>query len=121
VAFRLTICCPRSGLAGATRPIRPSQDAEILVLRHEVANAISEPFVGTIRRELLDHTLIINQRHAAIALREYELYYNNHQPHRSLGQAAPLRPLPDRTRTRIINVRRRDRLGGLHHEYQQVA
>jgi hypothetical protein len=83
--------------------------------------AIAEPFVGTIRRELLDHTLIINQRHAAMALREYELYYNNHQPHRSLGQAAPLRPLPDRTRTRIINVRRRDRLGGLHHEYQQVA
>jgi putative transposase len=85
------------------------------------ANAIAERFVGTIRRELLDRTLIINQRHAIMALREYELYYNDHRPHRSLGQAAPLRPLPDRTRTRINYIRRRDRLGGLLHEYQQVA
>jgi hypothetical protein len=56
-----------------------------------------EPFVGTIRREQLDDPLIINRRHAATELREYELYDNNHRPHRSLGQAAPLRPLPDRT------------------------
>jgi putative transposase len=85
------------------------------------ANAIAERFVGSIRRELLDHILIINQRHAAMALREYELYYNNHRPHRALGQAAPLRPLPHRTTTEINNVRRRDRLDGLIHEYQQVA
>ena len=42
-------------------------------------------------------------------------------PHRALGQAAPLRPLPHHTTTEIHNVRRRDRLGGLLHEYQQVA
>ena len=85
------------------------------------ANAIAERFVGTIRRELLDRILIINQRHAAPVLREFEQHYNDHRPHRTLGQAAPLRPLPDRTRTEINNVRRRDRLGGLLHEYQQVA
>jgi putative transposase len=85
------------------------------------ANAIAERFVGTIRRELLDHILIINQRHAAMVLREYELYYNDHRSHRTLSQAAPLRPLPEHTRTKINNVRRRDRLGGLLHEYQQVA
>jgi putative transposase len=85
------------------------------------ANAIAERFVGTIRRELLDRILIINQRHATAALRQYELHYNDHRPHRTLGQAAPLRPLPHPTRAETNNVRRRDRLGGLLHEYQQVA
>ena len=64
------------------------------------ANAIAERFVGTVRRELLDRLLIINQRHAAAVLREYEHHYNNHRPHRTLGQAAPLRPLPRRRRPR---------------------
>ena len=53
------------------------------------ANAIAERLVGTIRRELLDRTLIINQRHAASVLAEYQHHYNNHRPHRALGQAAP--------------------------------
>jgi putative transposase len=58
------------------------------------ANAIAERFVGTIRRELLDRTLIINQRHATAVLRQYQPHYNRHRPHRTLGQAAPLRLLP---------------------------
>jgi transposase InsO family protein len=85
------------------------------------ANAIAERFVGTIRRELLDHILNVNQPHATAVLRQYELHYNGHRPHRALRQAAPLRPLPHHTTTEIHNVRRRDRLGGLLHEYQQVA
>jgi transposase InsO family protein len=58
------------------------------------ANAIAERFVGTIRRELLDRLLIINQRHAAAVLREFQHHYNHHRPHRSLDQAAPARALP---------------------------
>ena len=85
------------------------------------ANAIAERFVGTIRRELLDRILIINQHHAASVLRQYERHYNDHRPHRTLGQAAPLRPLPEHTTTELQRVLRRDRLGGLIHEYQQVA
>jgi transposase InsO family protein len=80
------------------------------------ANAIAERFVGSIRRELLDRTLIINQRHAVAILGEYEHHYNNHRPHRGLGQAAPLRPLPQPTTSDTNTVRRRDRLGGLLHE-----
>jgi len=53
------------------------------------ANAIAERFVGSIRRELLDRTLIMNQRHAAAVLRGYVHHYNTHRPHRALGQAAP--------------------------------
>jgi putative transposase len=85
------------------------------------ANAIAERFVASVRRELLDRTLIINQRHATVVLAEYQHHYNSHRPHRALGQAAPLRPLPHRTTTETNTVRRRDRLGGLLHEYQQVA
>jgi putative transposase len=84
------------------------------------ANAIAERFIGSVRRELLDRILIINRRHAASVLAEYEDYFN-HRPHRALAQAAPLRALPDQRQTDTAHVRRHDRLGGLLHEYQQVA
>ena len=85
------------------------------------ANGIAERFVGSVRRELLDRILITSQRHAAAVLTEYSQHYNSHRPHRTLGHAAPLRPLPQRTRSATNTVRRHDRLGGLLHEYQQVA
>ena len=85
------------------------------------ANATAERFVGSVRRELLDRALIINQRHAATVLGEYQHHHNSHRPHRTLGQAAPLRPLPQPTTSATTGVQRRDRLGGLLHEYQQVA
>lgn len=85
------------------------------------ANAIAERFVGSIRRELLDRTLIINQHHATTVLAQHENYFNHHRPHRTLQQAAPLRALPERRQTDTSCVRRLDRLGGLLHEYQQVA
>jgi len=86
------------------------------------ANAIAERFVGSIRRrELLDRILVINQQHAEAVLREYAHHYNTHRPHRTLSQTAPLRPLPQRKMSEAITVRRRDRLGGLLHEYQHVA
>jgi transposase InsO family protein len=72
-------------------------------------DAIMERWIGSCRRELLDRTLIWNQRHLMTVLREYEDFYNEHRPHRTLNQAAPLRPLPggviDLDRFR---VRRRD-------------
>ena len=85
------------------------------------ANAIAERFVGTVRREFLDRLLILNQQHAAAVLREFERHYNDHRPHRTLGQAAPSRPLPRRATTETYKIQRHDRLGGLVHEYQQVA
>jgi putative transposase len=98
---------------------------DIRILRTPVraprANAIAERFVGSIRRELLDRTLIINRRHAATVLSEYQHHLNSRRPHRALGQAAPLRPLPQSTTSKTNTVQRRDPLGGLLHEYQQVA
>jgi putative transposase len=67
-------------------------------------------------------TLIWNQRHLMIVLREYEDSCNTHRPHRSLIQAAPLRPLPDSvTGLDHFRVRRCDRAGGVIHEYRLVA
>jgi putative transposase len=107
---RLTRCSPPSTSGSSGRPSG-----------HPGPNGIAERFVGSIRRELLDRILIINQRHAATVLGEYQQHYNSHRPHRTLGQAAPLRPLPQRTTSATNTVRRHDRLGGLLHEYQQVA
>jgi putative transposase len=90
-------------------------------VRAPQANAIAERFVGTVRRELLERLLIINQWHAAAVLHEFARHYNGNRPHRSLGQAAPLRPLPHRAPSEFRKIKRRDRVGGLLHEYQHVA
>jgi putative transposase len=63
----------------------------------------------------------MNQQHAAAVLREFECHYNRHRAHRALGQAAPSRPLPRHTPIETHKIQRRDRLGGLIHEYQQAA
>src|SRR5258706_7520214 len=57
-------------------------------------NSIMERWVGTCRRELLDRTLIWNQRHLLHALHESEYFYNGHRPHQGLDNARPLHPLP---------------------------
>ncbi len=85
-------------------------------------NSITERWIGSCRRELLDRTLVWNQRHLMTVLREYEDFYNTHRPHRALKQAAPLRPLPDGvTDLNQFRVKRRDRAGGVIHEYRLVA
>src|SRR4051812_31217469 len=53
-------------------------------------NAIMERWVQTCRRELLDRTLIWNQRHLIHALREFEQFYDNHRPHQGPANARPL-------------------------------
>jgi transposase InsO family protein len=85
------------------------------------ANAIAERWIGTVRRELLDRVLIINRRHLETVLAEYVAHFNDHRPHRTLNQAAPLRPLPPPASSPQLRIRRHDRLGGLIHEYAQVA
>ncbi|MCU1656406.1 MAG: Integrase catalytic region, partial [Pseudonocardiales bacterium] len=83
-------------------------------------NAIMERWVGSVRREILDRLLILNAAHLRKVLTEYEDHFNAHRAHRALNQASPLRALPDPVDA-DIRVIRRDRLGGLIHEYSQVA
>jgi len=92
-------------------------------VRSPRANAFAERFVGTARRECLDRLLIVNRRHLEQVLTEYVEHYNGHRPHRSLGQRSPQQgtePAP----TTLVDphrIRRRDRLGGLVHEYELAA
>jgi hypothetical protein len=85
------------------------------------ANAFAERWVGTVRRELLDRMLILGQRQLETVLAEYVAHYNEHRPHRALGQASPLKAVPPPAPTADTCVVRVDRLGGLIHEYAQVA
>jgi putative transposase len=88
-------------------------------------NAIMERWIQTCRCELLDRTLIWNQAHLLHALREYERHYNGHRPHRGISNARPLHPLPtpiaNPSTITNLNIRRRDRLAGLLHEYEHAA
>jgi putative transposase len=121
--FRFLIRDRDSKFTAAFDAVFAAIDIQIITtpVRAPRANAIAERFVGTIRRELLDRLLIINRRHGAAVLREFQRHYNDHRPHRSLGQAAPLRPLPRSAPTGICKIHRRDRIVGLLHEYQHVA
>jgi putative transposase len=85
-------------------------------------NSIMERWFRTLRAELTDRTLIWDLHHLMRLLREYEQHYNDHRPHRALGQAAPHRPLTDNViDLDDFRIRRRDRAGGMIHEYRQVA
>jgi len=86
-----------------------------------VANAYAERWVGTLRRELLDRTLIWNRQQLHRLVDEYIQHYNVHRPHRTLDQQPP-RPT---AATPIFRpgapVTADRRCGGLIHEYRQAA
>ena len=85
------------------------------------ANAIAERWISSARRECLDRMLTTGERHLRLVLSEYAGHYNLHCPHRALQQAPPAgRPAPSAPGA-SVRVLRRDRLGGLIHEYSQVA
>jgi transposase InsO family protein len=90
-------------------------------VRAPQANAYAERWVGTVRRELLDRQLILGCRQLRSVLAEYVDHYNVHRPHRALGQAPPLGPAEPPVVLPAGSVTRRDRVGGLIHEYAQAA
>ncbi|MGW1682785.1 integrase core domain-containing protein [Saccharopolyspora sp. NPDC002376] len=88
-------------------------------------NSITERWVQTCRRELLDRTLIWNQQHLLHALREFEEFYNSHRPHQGIANARPLHLLPesiaDSTQIAGLSIGRRERLGGILNEHQHAS
>jgi transposase InsO family protein len=87
------------------------------------ANGIAERFVRTVRSECLDWLLIVNTHHLERALTVFIDHYNGYRPHRSLDLAPPNgRPaIEHRAGAETRAVKRRDRLGGLLHEYERAA
>ncbi|MFI0480911.1 integrase core domain-containing protein [Actinomadura sp. 9N215] len=88
-------------------------------------NAVMERWVQTCRRELLDRTLVWNQRHLLHALREFETFYNAHRPHQGDANARPLKPLPpsitEPGQIAHLNIRKRQCLGGILNESEHAA
>jgi putative transposase len=93
-------------------------------VRAPKANAIAERFVRTARSECLDWLLILNREHLERALRVFVDHYNAHRPHRAMNLAPPdphRPPLKLASTSPPDRVHRRNRLGGLIHEYRLAA
>jgi putative transposase len=86
------------------------------------ANAICERFLGSVRRECLDHVLILSEKQLHCVLRFYIEYFNRARPHQGIHQRVPQGEIPSvppgQYGNRIISF---PVLGGLHHEYRRVA
>jgi transposase InsO family protein len=102
-----------------------AEDAEVLLSAPRVPkmNAHCERVVGTVRREALDHVLIMNASHATRVLAEFADHYNRHRPHRSQGQ---LPPEASQQTPPAINIQNRQLLrtrvlGGAINEYRYAA
>ena len=81
-------------------------------------NAICERYMGTLRRECLDHMIILNEKHLDGMVREFVSFYNHARPHQGLCQRIPSQP-PDQPQTgKVVDF---PVLGGLHHDYRRAA
>jgi putative transposase len=88
------------------------------------ANGVAERFVRTVRTECLDWLLILNQEHLEAVLSAFLTHYNTHRPHRGLALRPPQPALSAPTSAVAPldgRIQRRDRLGGLVHEYVLAA
>ena len=91
-----------------TMPVRPPR-----------ANSFAERFVGTLRRECLDHVLILGEGHLREVLGEFARHYNSHRPHQRLQQEPPRQP--GRAVDISARIERRQVVGGLISGYHRVA
>ncbi len=104
---------------------RVAADRKIQVLkipyRAPKANSYCERFLGSVRRECLDHFLILGERHLPRALKAYVCYFNHARPHQRIGQIVPaplaevVPPNPGGS-IRVLPIP-----GGLHHQYRLAA
>jgi len=86
------------------------------VLASPWQNAFAGRLIGSIRRECLDHMVVLGEAHLRRILRAYARYYNDIRTHRSLDKDAPVsRPVQ-----RIGSIKLHALLGGLHHHYDRV-
>jgi putative transposase len=90
--------------------------------RRSRMNVTCERVIGTLRRELPDRTLILNERHLALVLREYVDHYNGCRPHQSRQQRPPdIETRPTRDVAELRSARRKPAVAGLINEYHYAA
>ena len=85
------------------------------------ANAICERFLGSVRRECLDHLLIVGERQLYRVIREYLNYFNRARPRQGLGQRTPEGPRSAETERSAGKILSFPVLGALHHDYRRAA
>jgi putative transposase len=90
-------------------------------VRAPQAKADAERWVASVQRECLDRLLIVGRRQLERVIRTYIRHHNEHRPHRSLEQRPPLANPPPAEPPPPNKIARRDRLGGLIHEYYAIA
>ncbi|MFB0553056.1 MAG: transposase [Phycisphaerae bacterium] len=82
-------------------------------------NPYCERVIGSIRRECLDHCIILSENHLCRILKDYVYYYNNCRTHLSLDRNSPsLRDIEPPSKGKVISI---PQVGGLHHVYKRVA
>jgi transposase InsO family protein len=83
------------------------------------ANGICERFMGSLRRECFDHTLILHGKHLQRVVKEYTAYFNQERPHQGIGQRIP--DHYDRSKANPTGgITSKAFLGGLHHSYSRA-
>lgn len=112
----------RDGIYGEefVRRVRGMGMREVLISpRSPWQNPYVERLIGSIRRECLDHLIVLNESHLRRLLKDYFAYYHADRPHMSLGANAPIeRDVEPREMGRVVGL---PRVGGLHHRYERAA
>jgi transposase InsO family protein len=96
------------------RPVRPS-------FKSPWQNGVAERFVGCCRRDLLDHVILLNERHLKRLMRDYVRYFHEDRTHLGLAKETPAGRLRESNPSASCGVVALPRLGGLHHRYQLAA
>ena len=82
-------------------------------------NAVAERFVGSARRELLDHVIVLGDEHLGRLMRRYRDYFNEARPHQGIGQRIPGKKAEAVDLKKPIEIKLV--LGGLHYDYRRAA
>jgi transposase InsO family protein len=90
-----------------------------IAVRAPKMNAVAERFVGSVRREILDHVLLLDCQHLDSLTRRYKVYFNEAQPHQGIGQRVPANRILGIDTSKPIAVT--PVLGGLHADYRRAA
>ncbi len=100
--------------------VKSLQIEEVITAPHSPwQNPYSERVIGSIRRECLDHVIVLSEEHLRRILKEYFRYYTNTRPHESLERNSPNpRMIESSDDVPIIST---PEVGGLHHRYQRAA
>ena len=84
-------------------------------------NSVAERWVGNCRRDLLNHVIVLNERHLKRLMNEYVRYYHDDRTHLALAKGTPAGREAEKTTSDSRRVVAMSRLGGLHHRYDLAA